>query len=146
MKGRQPGESGSGSNGRNNGGASKLSAEFSPDKEMSAGILQEGILNREVKERLFGAIGKVPVTNDTALPSDEELGAPFEWERGVVRCFCWGCGSLAEISETLANELFGTIDVPLAGSFFGKYFVVHRCIICDDNYLEPRLASIQAAS
>ena len=102
-------------------------------------------MNREVKGRLLGAIGKVPVTNDTALPSDEELGASFEWERGVVRCFCWGCGSLAEISEILANELLGKIDSPRPESLSGKYFTVRRCFLCDDDYSDPRLEVIQKA-
>lgn len=89
---------------------------------------------RELKTRLFGSVGRIKATGGYTVPV-EHLHDPLEWEHGVVRHFCEGCGAVFELKESRALRFVEMAGVEKPKSWEGWYFHGRACEVCDG--LEP---------
>ena len=84
----------------------------------------------ELKKKMFGSVRKIPCTGGH-LVDIKELCKPLEWESGVMRFFCDGCGYTFEISEEAALEMAEKAGMKLPSSPESYYFHTKSCGLCD---------------
>jgi len=91
----------------------------------------------ELKKKMFGSVRKIPCTGGHFVDI-KELYKPLEWERGVMRSFCEGCGYTLEITEEAALKMAEKAGVKLPSSPESYYFHTKSCGLCDgdDNTIE----------
>lgn len=97
--------------------------------------------NNQIKEDLFGGVEKIRATGDHVI-NQEELLKPFS-EGALMRAFCKGCGTLAEINSDLAQEYAKNAGVKLPENPAGFYFESGGCALCDSQDSGVELKAIE---
>ncbi|MFZ7111991.1 MAG: hypothetical protein ACOWYE_09940 [Desulfatiglandales bacterium] len=94
---------------------------------------------RESKIQLFGKLGLIDAKGGHPVPV-YGLHRPLEWERGVIRYFCEGCGSIFELKQSQALRFVLRAGARRPNSWEGLYFHGRACGVCDglDRFIELR--------
>jgi hypothetical protein len=97
----------------------------------------------EMKEKLFGGVGRIKATGGHQVDL-KKLLKPLEWEKGIMRVFCEGCGSTLEVDRFMAEVYVRIANVELPESPEKFYFKSRGCGLCDrvDNVRPVELIPI----
>ncbi|WP_419656051.1 uncharacterized protein Dvar_51550 [Desulfosarcina variabilis str. Montpellier] len=101
--------------------------------------------DRMIDAKLFGCAkaAKIHATGGYR-PDPVELSDPLEWNRGVIREFCSGCGSLFELCRSGAAAMGELGGFQLPDDLSDRYLVVDGCSCCDAVFTSVSLKRIKS--
>ena len=95
----------------------------------------------KIKEGLFGGVEKIKAAGKHKVDIAELL-KPFGGEGIIMRAFCCGCGTLAEINGDLAQEYAKNAGIAIPESPANYYFESGGCALCDSADSAVRLVAL----
>jgi hypothetical protein len=100
--------------------------------------------DRKIAEKLFGSVQKIKATGNHKV-NVLELIQPLEWEEGVIRAFCEGCGTYVELNQKIAERYAYSAYIKLPENAEKYYFHTKGCALCDSPNAEVKLIPLPNA-
>ena len=85
------------------------------------------------KEDIFGQVQR-PKSNGKYVMDVQLSKEPLHYEGSVIRCFCLGCGSSAELIPAAAEFLIKLAKAEMPPLWQIFYFEAEKCVVCSDDY------------